>query len=255
MAEFPAIPLWTDSYLADCSHLSDAEHGRYMLILIAMWRSPECRLPNDDEWLARKFRRTVEQVREQLRPIIAEFCKTDGNWIWQERLLRERQHVKKSSKKQSDRAKSRWNKDKDESRGNATHGTAAAMPPTPTPTPHREENSAREIIEDFDRERIEVFGEAQARLYPNSLDLVEANRWIAEGATREICRSVFRARFARQKAEGKRPSDTLGHMAGSIADALASSRLPMASGVVSPGRGVSVDLDRILGPVEASNGH
>src|SRR4051812_21801143 len=59
MAEFPALPLWTDAYLADCGHLSDAEHGRYFLLLMAMWRAPECRLPNDNDWLARRFRRSV----------------------------------------------------------------------------------------------------------------------------------------------------------------------------------------------------
>lgn len=38
MAEFPALPLWTDAYLADTAHLSYEEHGLYFHILMTMWR-------------------------------------------------------------------------------------------------------------------------------------------------------------------------------------------------------------------------
>lgn len=126
MAELPALPLFTDAYLADCDHLTDVEHGRYLLMLMHMWRAPNRRFPNDDAWLARKFRRPVEAVRAELRPLIDEFFKTDGNWIYHKRLEREHAHVTAQRAKQSARAKSRWEKEKGASRGNA---------PTPTPTP------------------------------------------------------------------------------------------------------------------------
>lgn len=44
MAELPFLPLAVESYLADCGHLSDAEHGRYLLLLMELWRSPNCRI-------------------------------------------------------------------------------------------------------------------------------------------------------------------------------------------------------------------
>jgi len=128
MAEFPAMPLWIDAYLADCGHLDDAEHGRYMMILMLLWRAPKQRFPNDDNWLARKFRRTEDAVRLQLRPLITEFCQCSGNWITQDRVLREYAYVRSKSKKQSARANARWNNEKPICRGNA---------PTPTPTPTR----------------------------------------------------------------------------------------------------------------------
>ena len=132
MAEFPALPLWTDAYLAECAHLTDEEHGRYLLLLIAMWRSAECRLPNDDEWLARRFRRAAEDIRAQFRPLIREFCQTTGNWITQKRLTREMEYVRSKSKQRSEAAKSRWNKDKDRCGSNAApHQSRNA--PTPTP--------------------------------------------------------------------------------------------------------------------------
>jgi uncharacterized protein YdaU (DUF1376 family) len=131
--EYPALMLFTDSYLADTTHLSEAEHGRYLLLLIHMWRAPARRLPNDDAWLARKFGKTEDEVRDHLRPLLAEFFKTDGNWLYHTRLDREYAHLKARSEKQSARAKSRWTKEKGASRGNASAGNA----PTPT-TPKRE---------------------------------------------------------------------------------------------------------------------
>jgi uncharacterized protein YdaU (DUF1376 family) len=135
MAEFPSLPLFTDAYLADAGHLSDAEHGRYLLILMTMWRAPECRLPNDDEWLSRRFRRSVESVQSELRPIIAEFLQTNGNWLTQKRLRKEWEWCRRYSKNQSDRAKSRWDKEKD-----TCNGTSAATPSgnAPTLTPNKE---------------------------------------------------------------------------------------------------------------------
>ncbi len=129
--------------MADCSHLTDAEHGRYIQLLILMWRSPNQRVPNDDEWLARKFRRSVEAVRQDLRPLISEFCSTDGNWITQKRLAREWSYVSKRAQQRSDAAKARWNKDKDICGRNAgSHVFRNAPTPTPTPTPTKEEKEA-----------------------------------------------------------------------------------------------------------------
>jgi uncharacterized protein YdaU (DUF1376 family) len=137
MAELPFFPLATDAYLADCAHLSDAEHGRYLLLLMALWRAPNQRLPNDDEWLARRFARSAERIASEIRPLIKEFCKCTGNWITQKRLSKEFDYVMSSRKKQSARAKSGWNKRKDESHGNAERqdsGNAPYSHPTP-PTP------------------------------------------------------------------------------------------------------------------------
>lgn len=115
MAKFPALPLWTDAYLADTTHLTDAEHGLYLQLLIHAWRSPECRLPNNDEWIARKLRKSVEDVRREVRPIIKEFFESTGNWLVQKRLKKEWNY----KKTQSGNAKSRWDKENNESQSDA----------------------------------------------------------------------------------------------------------------------------------------
>ena len=93
MAQFPGLMLWTDAWVADTCHLR-GPIGRqkrclYIDLLIKMWRTPGCRVPNNDAWLAEHLFLTLEEVAELLRPIIKEFCQTDGHWIFQKRLQKE----------------------------------------------------------------------------------------------------------------------------------------------------------------------
>jgi len=98
MAEFPALPLWTDAYLGDTTHLTTIEHGAYLLLLIVSWRTSECRLPDDDRLLARYARCTATQWR-RLRPVLAEFFDIrDGFWT-QSRLTDEALAVKQKKDK------------------------------------------------------------------------------------------------------------------------------------------------------------
>lgn len=88
MAEFPALPLWTDAYLGDTTHLTTIEHGAYLLLLMTAWRSSECRLADDDRLLARYTRTTLGQWK-RLRPILEPFFKVRGGFWMQSRLTDE----------------------------------------------------------------------------------------------------------------------------------------------------------------------
>ena len=79
---------------------------------------------------------------------------------------------------------------------------------------------AARLIAIFDEERASVFGKHLARQWPSAKDHVHAQAFVKAGATPDSCRAVFRAVFQRQKAQGKRPADNLGYMAGAIDDAL-----------------------------------
>ena len=136
MAKFSFLPIFTDTLLADCGNLNDSAFGAYHRILYLLWRSPKCRIPNDEKWIAHKLGRSIEDYRKIFKPLIEEFCKTTGNWIYQKRLSKEYLFVKNKSKKQSDKAKLRWDKEKLKCRGNA---------PTPTPTPTQESKKEREF--------------------------------------------------------------------------------------------------------------
>ena len=196
MAEFPALPLWTDSYLADTLHLSDAEHGLYLRLLMLMWRSPECRIPNDDDWLARQLRKTHAEVAEYVRPLIKEFCQSDGNWITQRRLLKERDYVRRTSKAQSVRAKSGWQKRKVSSPDDAArHQSGNAPTPTPTPLTEAKASSGESPPDDLKAvifgKGLEWLGKQSGRKIENLRPMV--GRWCAQhgdGRTLEAMREA-----------------------------------------------------------------
>jgi uncharacterized protein YdaU (DUF1376 family) len=108
MADFPAMPLWTDAYLGDAYHLSTEEHGAYFLLLIAAWRTPDCRLRDDDKFLARVVKANQQRWNQRLRPAIEGFWDiSDGFWT-QKRLLKEREKARAICEKRSRLAREMW---------------------------------------------------------------------------------------------------------------------------------------------------
>lgn len=121
MAEFPALSLWTDSYLADTRHLSTLEHGAYLLLLIEAWRRPRCDLPDDDAILARLAGLPADEW-QAIKPTVMAFWRRDGRcrtWT-QKRLSKERDRARIRSKSASDKALKRWKRGK--------NADAAALP-------------------------------------------------------------------------------------------------------------------------------
>lgn len=81
MAEFPSMPLFTDAYLGDTTHLSTLEHGAYLLLLIVAWRNGG-HLPNDDKVLA-KYARLTKPQWQRIRSTIMSFFEVEGDNIFQ----------------------------------------------------------------------------------------------------------------------------------------------------------------------------
>ncbi len=134
MAEFVALPLWTDAYLADTTHLTTTEHGAYLLLLIAAWRSKDCSLPNDDKLLARYSGLSPAQWKK-MKPTILEFFSVENDRLFQFRLIDEREAVKQKSKKASHSARARWLKTKKNGNANASAKQCSDDAPLPLPLP------------------------------------------------------------------------------------------------------------------------
>lgn len=90
------MPLFVADYLADTAHLSAAEHGAYLLLIMNYWQR-EKPLPADDRKLAR-IARMSDAEWEQSRETLAEFFVVDGEG-WSHRradehkdLMRRRPH-------------------------------------------------------------------------------------------------------------------------------------------------------------------
>ncbi len=107
MADFPALPLWTDAFMADTMHLSGEEIGVYMLLLMTAWRRPDCDLPDDDKFLAR-VARVGGKKWVHMRPVMAAFHQIEGGRWVQKRLRLEREYVEGRRRQQRDNANARW---------------------------------------------------------------------------------------------------------------------------------------------------
>ena len=88
------IPLFPDSYLADTTHLTTEQHGAYVLLLMAAWRSADCTLPHDEVRLAKLAGLPLARWRK-VGPTILEMWTCEGGRCRQKRLSHEWDYVQK----------------------------------------------------------------------------------------------------------------------------------------------------------------
>lgn len=100
------LPLYVGDYLADTQHLSTAEHGAYLLLLMHGWRHGS--IPDDDAALARIVGLRLDHWRKMSAAIRA-FHQPDGNGgLVQKRLEAERAKSAKRSEARTVASQSRW---------------------------------------------------------------------------------------------------------------------------------------------------
>lgn len=80
MADFPSLPLFTDSFISDTVHLDATETGAYIMLLMSAWRTPTNSLPDDDRRLCRYARCSAKQW-QRIKPAVMQFWTlTDSGW-------------------------------------------------------------------------------------------------------------------------------------------------------------------------------
>ena len=110
------MPLYVADYLADTGHLSAAEHGAYLLLIMHYWQNGG--LPNEDRRLARICRMSADEWADARETLFDLF--EDG---WKHhRIEAELQAARDISEKAKEKAAKRW-----QSKGSAD-ADAAAMP-------------------------------------------------------------------------------------------------------------------------------
>jgi uncharacterized protein YdaU (DUF1376 family) len=75
----PYMPLFVADYLADTAHLSAAEHGAYLLLLMNYWQRQKP-LPADDRKLARIARMSDAEWGDARETLAELFRESDGLW-------------------------------------------------------------------------------------------------------------------------------------------------------------------------------
>ena len=203
MAEYPAIPLWTDAYIADTAHLTNEEHGVYLRLLMFAWRSPDCCLPDNDKRLALMVGVSAYKWQALRATMQQFFTIKDGTWT-QKRLQRERDFLERQSEKNRAAAEARWKPkpleinnvaNADASPGDMPNGCVADAP-TPTPTLKKErDKSLSKEMDGFDGFWAvvprKVAKAAALKAYRSALKQVDADTLLA-GMTRYAASRVGR---------------------------------------------------------------
>ena len=107
MAEFPAMPVWTDAYIGDTQHLTNEEHGVYWRLLIFAWRTPNCCLPCDDGRLAIMVGVTPGKWAK-LKPVVMAFWSDDDGFWRQKGQMKVRRAVMEISERNRRASEARW---------------------------------------------------------------------------------------------------------------------------------------------------
>lgn len=102
MAEFPALPLFTDAMIADTQHLSHQEFGLYVRLLMYAWRDRDCSLPTDRTRIGRMVHisPTAKRKFAMVEDILSQFFYEKNDKFFQKRLLKEKTFL--GEKKQKD---------------------------------------------------------------------------------------------------------------------------------------------------------
>jgi len=107
------MPLYIGDYLADTMHLSHAQHGIYMLLIMAYWRNSGP-LPADNSQLAAIAKCSPSEWRKHL-PVIGKFFHISRNYWEHKRIDAElasaAKNTQERSKAGSEGARKRWQPD------------------------------------------------------------------------------------------------------------------------------------------------
>lgn len=137
---FAYLPLFVGDYLKDTQHLSCAEHGIYLKLLMHCWTQGGPAPLDERKQIGIVNARSGDEV-EALRRVLAEFFVRMEDGHYQKRLMEEIERSNAISSKRSGAAKARWSARKKVSEiqrhTNAVqkHSKSNASGPPLTPTP------------------------------------------------------------------------------------------------------------------------
>ncbi len=138
MAEFPALPLFTDAFISDTTHLNATQTGAYLLLLMHAWRARDCALPADDRVLARMARMDGRAWASHKAVVLAFWDKVNIDGVdkyVQRRLLDEYSFVALRSRKNAEAGKASALKRLNRASTNVQRNVNQNSTPTPTPIP------------------------------------------------------------------------------------------------------------------------
>lgn len=153
MSNRPFMPLWVSDYLGDTLHLSAAEHGAYMLLIMAYWQKGKA-LPDDGARLANIARMSAFEWSRSEHTLREFFTVEDGEWR-HSRIETELAKVREKSAKASASAKRRHSDGNADAERTQSEGTCERTA-THTHTQRSEESNPSLTEQEAAREAVKV---------------------------------------------------------------------------------------------------
>ena len=135
------MPLFVDVFEAATSHLTLEEDGAYNRLLRLCWRSPDCCIPNDPNWIARRLRVSAEDFERVVAPLLNDFFTIENGKLHQKRQRQEFEYVttlvekRKQAGSRGGNAKALKTNDPDPSKARDLLEQNRSKPLAPTLTP------------------------------------------------------------------------------------------------------------------------
>lgn len=199
VAEFPAMPLWTDALIGDTYQLTPAEFGAYMRLMIVQWRSKDCSLPNDDVFLGRAIGDPKNWHRIK-KSVLSFFTLGDDGRYRQMRVVDERNYTARQAEKSAAGGRAKALKSRHVKPAKSTPIVCLNDAPLslPTPTKKRQRKPVAEPPEFID------FWNSVPRRHGRYEAVVAYNKAIELGADpSKVNAAAKRWRLAEEKTEEK----------------------------------------------------
>lgn len=153
MSNRPFMPLWVSDYIGDTLHLSAAEHGAYMLLIMAYWQKGKA-LPDDGARLANIARMTADEWSRS-EDTLREFFTIEGGEWRHARIETELAKVREKSAKASASAKRRHSDGNADAERTQSEGTCERTA-THTHTQRSEESNPSLTEQEAAREEVKA---------------------------------------------------------------------------------------------------
>jgi uncharacterized protein YdaU (DUF1376 family) len=93
----PWMRLWVAQLSADTQHLTAAQLGSHLRLLMMAWRRTSCSIPNDADWICRRLGIGPDYYAQDVAPVLADLWESDGEDLHNLDQRKERLHVEQRS--------------------------------------------------------------------------------------------------------------------------------------------------------------
>lgn len=105
------MPLFVGDYLGDTTHLTQGQHGAYLLLIMHYWQRES--LPSNQEQCYCIAHAMDEQTRCNADAVLRHFFRKEGDRYWHKRIDIQLEKAKSSYERRASAANSRWKKEKE----------------------------------------------------------------------------------------------------------------------------------------------